>query len=179
MTKLIIVCGFPGSGKTTLAREISKKLKICCIYKDSIKEKLYETLELSTLEDSVKIGKPAVEIMLHLAEQQLANNVDIMIESPFYFEEDFLLFEKWKDTYNIDIYSIICSIDEAEREKRLHIRPRHHAHHDNERKFDALSKERLDVYKKIPGNQIWVKTNKPADELVAEIISKIKKDSSR
>lgn len=174
MTKLIIICGFPGSGKTTLARELSKKLKICCIYKDSIKERLYETLGLSTLEDSKKIGKPSVEVMLHLAEQQLTNEVDIIIESPFYFEEDFILFEKWKGEYNIDIYSIICSIDEAERENRFNIRPRHHAHHDNERNFNVLSKEQSDVYKKIPGNQIWVKTNKPVAELVEEIISKIK-----
>jgi adenylate kinase family enzyme len=40
MSKVIIVCGLPGSGKTTLSRELSKRLGIVCLHKDSIKEKL-------------------------------------------------------------------------------------------------------------------------------------------
>ena len=42
MTKLIIICGLPGSGKTTLASELSKQTGIVCLHKDSIKEKLFE-----------------------------------------------------------------------------------------------------------------------------------------
>lgn len=56
MSKLIIVAGMPGVGKTTLAKELSQKLNIPCLHKDSIKEKLYDSFGGNSLEDSKNIG---------------------------------------------------------------------------------------------------------------------------
>jgi len=94
MPKLIIVCGLPGSGKTTFAKELSKKTKIACIHKDSIKERFFESMGMSTLEESKRIGKPVVDVMLRLVEEQLKNSIDVIVESPFNFPEDYPLFEK-------------------------------------------------------------------------------------
>jgi len=99
MQKLIIVCGLPGSGKTTLAKELSRKLKITCIHKDSIKENLYEILELSTLEDSKRIGGQSIQLLYKLTEEQLENGLDLIIEAPFYFEEDYEIFKKITDLF--------------------------------------------------------------------------------
>lgn len=170
MSKLIIVCGAPGSGKTTLARELSKKLGIVCLHKDSIKEQLYESMKMTSLEDSKKIGKPSVDIMLRLAKEQIKNGVDIIIESPFYFEEDYDLFRFWQEKYNLDIYSVACSIDEKTRQKRFSKRGRHQAHHDTERDFKIVDYD----YSSIPEEQIFIKTNAPTEKLVDEIVKKIK-----
>ncbi len=174
MTKLIIVCGLPGSGKTTLAKELSKKLGIVCICKDDIKEKLYESMKFSTLEDSKRIGKPSIDIMLHLAEQQLANGLDIIIESPFNFLEDYPLFKSWKEKYGLDLYSVICLIDFNERKKRFLKRKRHNAHHDTQRISDHLLNDVTEYnYAMIPGKQIRIITNKKVEELVQDVIKEM------
>lgn len=174
MTKLIIVCGLPGSGKTTLARELSKKLRIPCICKDDIKEKLYESMKLSTLDDSKRIGKPSIDVMLYLAEQQLINKIDVIIESPFNFSEDYPLFEVLVEKYNLDLYSIICSIDFNKRKERFLTRERHSAHHDNQRILDHLPESKTEYdYASMPGKQIRIITNKKANELVRGIVREI------
>lgn len=170
MTKFIIVCGLPGSGKTTLACELSKKLKVVCIHKDSIKERLYESLKLSTLEDSKMIGKPSVDIVLYLAEEQLKNGIEVMIEAPFNFPEDYSFFIKLKEKYNLDLISIICSIGKEERIKRFSERERHNSHHDNERIADY---ENGFDYAEMPGRQMRIITNKPVDILVEEIVAQL------
>lgn len=170
MTKLIIVCGLPGSGKTTLAKELSKKIRVACICKDDIKERLYDSMKLSTLEDSKYIGKPSIDVMMHLAEQQLINGVDVIIEAPFNFSEDYPLFNNWKEKYDLDLYSIICSVDFEERKKRFLKRARHEAHHDTQRISDHLPVGAIEYdYATIPGKQIKITTNKEIEKLVQDI----------
>ncbi|MCK9379000.1 MAG: ATP-binding protein [Candidatus Moranbacteria bacterium] len=168
MSKLIIVCGLSGSGKTTLASELSKKLNIVCIHKDSIKETLYEAQNCSTLDDSKRLGSQSVELLLKLAEEHIKRNVDIVIESPFNFPDDYPLFESWIKDYGVDIFSVICLINKNERARRFQERERHISHHDAERIIDHLKKE-FD-YENIPGKQIRIETNVPVDELVKKVI---------
>lgn len=167
MQKLIIVCGLPGTGKTTLARELSRKLSIPVIHKDSIKEALYEIQGNSTLEDSKRIGLESIQLLYRFADELLNNGLDLIIEAPFYFVEDYKLFRKWERKYKLKIYSIICKVDETERMKRFTIRKRHKGHHDDERDLDDNSKAK--VYTKLPGKQIEVITNKPTFKIVSEI----------
>ncbi|MFC1608632.1 AAA family ATPase [Patescibacteria group bacterium] len=88
MSKLIIVCGLPGAGKTTLACELSRKTRIHCIHKDFIKENLCEFLDVSGLDDSKKIGLVSVKLMFSMIEEYLKNGVDLIVESPFNYKED-------------------------------------------------------------------------------------------
>ena len=41
---LVVVSGMPSSGKTTVAEELARRLRLPLIAKDAIKESLYETL---------------------------------------------------------------------------------------------------------------------------------------
>lgn len=172
MPKLIIVCGLPGSGKTVLADEISKRTGIACLHKDSIKEKLFEGLALSTLEDSKRIGKPSVDVMLYLAEQQIANGVDVIIEAPFNFPEDYQTFNDWALRYGVELYSVICSIDSEERKRRVETRERHGAHFDGSRTQDFFPEKEYD-YVAAPGRQIRILTDRSLPELAKKVISQL------
>jgi predicted kinase len=171
MTRLIIICGLPGTGKTTLADELSKKLGIFCLHKDSIKEVFYEGLNCSTLEDSRKLGSPSVKAILKLAEENLARGIDVILESPFNFPSDEKIFKKWKDKYDLSIFSIILQLDEVEREKRFTLRERHKSHHDKERLRNY--KEAPGDYQYMPEKKIFVTTDKPVEELIKIILELI------
>lgn len=169
MSKLIIVCGLAGSGKTTLTNELSKKLKVTYLNRDYIKELIFEGMGFSTYEESRKAGSLAFNVFFHLAEQQIARGVDIIMESVFNYPEDYLIFDKWKEKYDVEIFSIICSIDKTEREKRYYNRPRHQAHFDKDASVNHFSEGPEYDYAQIPGKQIRITTNKSIDELIKEV----------
>lgn len=171
MSKVIIVCGLPGSGKTTLAKELSKQFGIVCLHKDSIKEKLYELLGYSTLEHSRHSGFYAIQLILALAEEQIANGMDVMVESPFNHEDNVKLFHEWKEKYPIDFYAVICRVDHEERMRRRFNRPRHHAHHDSVRLRDEVnfSPEDWD-YSAMPERKIFLSTQGPVEDLVDIVV---------
>lgn len=171
MTKLIIICGLPGTGKTTLAAELSARLKIFCLHKDSIKESLYESMRFSTLEDSKKLGYPSVKAILDLAEENLSRGIDVILESPFNFPEEGELFKTWEKTYNLSIFSIILQLKENERKKRFATRERHRSHHDNERTREYESAK--DSYDHMPEKKIFLTTTRPTKELANKIIREI------
>ncbi|MBU0661013.1 ATP-binding protein [Patescibacteria group bacterium] len=165
MSKLIIICGLAGTGKSTLARELSKRLNICCLHKDTIKAGLYEKLNFHT-EDSYKL-------YFHLAEDQVKNNVDLIMESPFIFEGDRKILKKWQKKYKIDLTCIICSADVETRKKRILTRERHDCHREADKKLlKNLTPKDVD-YSKLPGRKIEIITDKPVEKLVENIIKKL------
>jgi predicted kinase len=170
MTKLIIICGLPGVGKTTLANEISRELGIFCLHKDTIKESIYNSMKMSTLEDSKKLGYPSVKAILDLAEENIINGVDVILESPFSFPEDGKIFDNWKNKYKLDIFTIVLQLDEVERENRYRTRERHASHHDNERQLSQVDEC---TYVHMPETKIFLNTNKPLEILVQEALARI------
>lgn len=171
-SKLIVVCGIPGAGKTTISKDLSKKLNITCLHKDSIIEYLYFINKAKTLEESKKISKIAIQLFFKLAEEQIRNKVDLMIESAFNFEEDVNLFEKWKKDYNLDLYCIICSIDEETRKSRFNSRCiGREAFHDNEKKDDpntCFNRTDFD-YNTMPGKKIKIITNEDIEKITKKL----------
>lgn len=171
MSRVVIFCGLPASGKTTLAKEVSHRLNIVCIHKDAIKERLYDLLGGQTLEDSKKIGRAVIETMLCLAEDTIANGVDVLLESPFNHPENVTRFSEWEKKNTIDLSMIVCTVNEEERKKRHVERARHPGHHDKERLNHYPFHEDAFDYSEMPGKKLFLETNKPVGELVEEVIA--------
>lgn len=80
---LIVVCGAPASGKTTLARRLAKDLRLPLLEKDVIKEAFAETLDRPNLTASRQIGAASMNVMFALACETLQRRTSLMIESNF------------------------------------------------------------------------------------------------
>lgn len=173
MSKLIIVCGLTASGKTTLANELSSRLHIPCLHKDIIKENLYEIFEFSTLEDSKALGSKSMRLLYALAENQIKHGIDLILEAPFIFPEDYEIFRSWQNNYGTDVYAIICSMNLSEREARYRSRPRHHAHHDPERRNLRESGVSEKIFESLPGKKIKITTDRPVSILIEELLKSI------
>lgn len=65
----VIVSGAPGSGKSTLARGLAGELGAPLFSKDTIKEALLQVLGAATLDESRRIGRAAIEVMLAVARE--------------------------------------------------------------------------------------------------------------
>ena len=79
---LLIVNGNPASGKTTLARALSRELRWPLVVKDVIKEQLFDRLGATDYQDSKRLGAAAIDVMFSVAGELLAAGVSVIIESP-------------------------------------------------------------------------------------------------
>lgn len=161
MSRVIVICGPPGVGKTTLAQELSKKFKMASLHKDVIKEHLYALENGRTLDDSIRIGKVAIFLLLDLAEDIIQNQTDIILESAFDHPKNIERFAFWHKKFQVDIRVIICEVAEEERLRRIATRPRHESHHDRERIKLNLYKKSFFDYSQVPGKKLFLNTHEP------------------
>lgn len=80
---VLIVCGAPGTGKTTLARKLAPALSLPLIARDDLKESLFESLGWSTLEWSQRLGGATYELIYLLMERLLEARCSLLVETPF------------------------------------------------------------------------------------------------
>jgi predicted kinase len=64
---LIVVSGAPGTGKSTIARELGAGLRLCVLSLDPIKEALADVLGLGDEDWSNRVGDAAAEVVFRLA----------------------------------------------------------------------------------------------------------------
>ena len=78
---LIVVCGAPASGKTTLACRLATDLRLPLLEKDAIKESLAGTFETPDRDASRRIGAASFQLLYDLAHAMLDRGADMMIEA--------------------------------------------------------------------------------------------------
>lgn len=80
---LIIVSGPPASGKSTLARQFARELGLPLIYKDGIKESLFDSLGWQDRPWSKKLGNATYHLLYYFLETTLVAGVPLIVESNF------------------------------------------------------------------------------------------------
>jgi predicted kinase len=64
---VIVVSGAPGTGKSTIARELGAGLRLCVLSLDPVKEALADVLGLGDEDWSNRVGDAAAEVVFRLA----------------------------------------------------------------------------------------------------------------
>jgi predicted kinase len=79
---LIVVSGLPGSGKTTLARDIGTRLVVPVVERDRLAEVCFDALgaESSAVAD---LGSVSYELLFHVAREFMASRQPLVLESNF------------------------------------------------------------------------------------------------
>ncbi len=108
---LIIITGLTCTGKTTLAKHIAAELRLPLIYKDGIKECLFDDLGWTDRHWSRKLGQATYSILFHIIEAQLAAGSSLIVESnfsPTLGTPNFLAIQR---QYDFEPLQILCVAD--------------------------------------------------------------------
>jgi predicted kinase len=81
--KLVIVTGRPGSGKTTLAKELSKLLHLPVVVRDEIKEGYVNTFKVKHEELPEGASKTVTEIFFKTINFLLSQKISLVVEAAF------------------------------------------------------------------------------------------------
>ena len=138
---VVVVTGPPAAGKTTVAEELAKRLRIPIISKDTLKETLYEQFGAAD-ELQEPIDRAALALLFSVVEAQLAAGVSVVAESNFDANSDVGPFHRLVGRSGARIIQIHCSGD-TERivskfVRRAESGDRHAGHQDDPADADEL-----------------------------------------
>ncbi|HEX2258552.1 MAG TPA: ATP-binding protein [Actinomycetota bacterium] len=138
---LVIVTGPPGSGKTTVARQISAKAGLPLFTKDDFKVIFYEIFGWGGREPDRRASAAAYEVMYHLAAVELSCGRSLIVEANFR-EEATERFRELSARHRFHPFQVRCTASREVLTERLRERAdggvRHPGH------ADDLNFEQLD-----------------------------------
>ncbi len=105
---VILITGFPGTGKTTLGKALSAHLKAPFYSKDAFKEIVFDTLGSSDQAWSRKVSGTAHRIIDHIIAEELGVGRGVILESNFKRDIDSVRFKNIQKKYSCPIVQILC-----------------------------------------------------------------------
>jgi predicted kinase len=133
---LIVVHGLPCSGKTLLARYLSRELGFPLICKDDIKEGLFDALGANDTDWSQRLSMAAFSALFKLAEQNLSSGQSVIIEGNFHPDQHNYILSGMAASLKPHVFQILCGAEGSTLQRRQMDRAaggeRHPGHRDGE-----------------------------------------------
>ncbi|MBN9391716.1 MAG: AAA family ATPase [Chloroflexi bacterium] len=162
---LIIVSGSPSSGKTSIGRKIAHEMGLPFVFKDGIKEMLFNTLGWSDKEWTEQLNLATYAIFFHFMETQLQAGLSFVVESDFKPDEHTAKFKELEHKYKLKAVQVQCQADDEVLLQRFIERAksgeRHPGHMDHANLEDFKKSLKEDTYQPldIGGKTLTVDTN--------------------
>ena len=159
----MIITGLPGTGKTTLARELAKRHTLPLVCKDTIKEPLMDML--GSQASSRELSDVSFAIMFSLAREWLALGESLILEGNFRAGEHERTLLATFPAEPPDLLQVLCRADESERRARLLRRStdaRRHPGHRDAHQLDPVPA--CDSFLELPGERVTYRVGFPLCE---------------
>jgi hypothetical protein len=149
---LIIICGLPGSGKTTLARALSKRLSASHISSDLIRKEMFPKPAYSEAE------KEAVYMeMRKRVKKTLSEGIGVVVDATFYKKRQREYFVAVARECGARNALILCVLEEQAVESRLAKRKQggvsdadYKVYLKLKKEFEPIAKEHLEIDSALP-----------------------------
>jgi predicted kinase len=150
---LIIITGLPGTGKTTLARDLASRHALPLICKDTIKEPMLDVLGSEV--SSRALSDISFAVMFSIAGELLSRGQSLILEGNFRSGEHETPLLQTLPSSGPTIVQVLCSANEEERRSRLLQRaqdPGRHAGHQDARQLERVPA--CDSFLELPGERL-------------------------
>lgn len=133
---LLVITGYPGSGKTTLSRKLAERFHLPCFNKDDFKERLADVLGCEDSDESKRLGRATYAIMDYVTESVLRAGISFLVESNFSAPLHSERFARMVEQHGYYPLQILCKAEPEvllERvTRRIQSGERHFAHKEQE-----------------------------------------------
>jgi predicted kinase len=118
--KLIIISGLPGSGKSTIAEAVAKKLKLPIFSVDPIESAIIK----SGIPKSFETGLAAYVVAQTLCAEHLKIGIPVIIDAVSPVKEARDMWHELEEKYNVQLIIVECVLKEDLHRKRIESRTR-------------------------------------------------------
>ncbi len=148
---LILVCGLPGTGKSSFSKELSKRFHAVHLNSDVIRKKLTPKPTYS-VEEKTKI----YTAMAAQADGLLGDGKNVILDATFFHKEYRDMMREVAGRHGVKIYIICCVLGEYETKSRIMQRKKGVSDADYEvylklkKEFEPIEGEHLEVNTSLP-----------------------------